>query len=44
MSQSIAEKLGRLLGVSVGEIWAWKPVVGLRLLEPAKADARRPGG
>ena len=27
VNQSIAEKLGRLFGVSVGEIWAWKPVV-----------------
>ena len=26
VNQSIAEKLGRLFGVSVGEIWAWKPV------------------
>jgi FkbM family methyltransferase len=25
--QSIAEKLGRLFGASVGEIWAWKPVI-----------------
>jgi FkbM family methyltransferase len=27
VKQSIAEKLGRLCGVSVGEIWAWKPAV-----------------
>ena len=27
VKQSIGEKLGRLFGASVGEIWAWKPAV-----------------